>query len=356
MKRIRNIIRYIVIILLDIFVMVVFHSYINFILLVGLVLFPIYSLVGVSRARDKVSVKIETPIEPMIKGEEFEVRFVLSNDSWFPLVNVNLNLELSNAFYGNSGNHVLNVPVRAKKETEVTYPIVMEYCGRFHIEISEITFVDVLGIREIRMEVNESSECLIFPNGPERNKEAGQIYLRGVTEAMESKEKGYDFSDVSGIREYIPGDKLQNIHWKLSVKKDELMVKERVNLSAMQLNVLVDLANDEDMCAEAVLELADSITKAFVLQNLPFTVHYYSSNIGKIRGCYIGNEIERSNWIEMVLYDKCYNGDIGMEDAFLTENQGGGSYLYIGKINGQVIEEDAVFGDKMTGAVLKQQV
>ena len=353
MKRIGNILRYLIVILLDIIVMIVFHSYINFILLIGLVLFPIYSFIGVIQARDKLSIRVETPVEPMVKGEEFEVRFIIKNESWFPLVNVNLSLGISNVFYGNSGNHVLNVPVRAKRETAITYPIVMEYCGRFRIEVSEISFIDVLGIREVRINVNESAECLVMPNGIERNKEAGQIYLRGITEAMESKEKGYDFSDVSGIREYIPGDKLQDIHWKLSVKKDELMVKERVNMSAMQLNVLVDLGNDENMCAEGVLELADSVTKAFVTQNMPFTVHYYSSNVGEIRSCYINNEIERNNWLEMILYDRCYQHDVDFEGSFLMNNQGGGSYLYIGRISGEIIDEDAILGDKMTGAILK---
>jgi len=355
MRQIRNTLRYIVIILLDVFVMVVFHSYINFILLVGLILFPVYSVVGLNQIRDKLSVKVEAPVEPMAKGEEFEVRFIVNNDSWFPLVNVYFNLEISNMFYGNSGSHILNVPVRAKKKTKVTYPIVMEYCGRFNIEITEITLIDILGIREIKLKCSESAECLVAPQSMERNKEAGQIYLRGVTEAMESKEKGYDFSDVSGIREYIPGDKLQNIHWKLSVKKDELMVKERVNLSATQLNVLVDLANNEDMCAEGVLELADSITKAFVLQNLPFTVHYYSTNTGEIRGCYISNEIERKQWVEMVLYDRCYSGDINMEDMFMMQNPLTGNYLYIGLANGTEKDDSAILGEKMTGAFLKQR-
>ena len=227
--------------------------------------------------------------------------------------------------------------------------------GSYDVEITEITLIDILGIREIKLKCNESAECLVAPQSMERNKEAGQIYLRGVTEAMESKEKGYDFSDVSGIREYIPGDKLQNIHWKLSVKKDELMVKERVNLSATQLNVLVDLANNEDMCAEGVLELADSITKAFVLQNLPFTVHYYSTNTGEIRGCYISNEIERKQWVEMVLYDRCYSGDINMEDMFMMQNPLTGNYLYIGLLNGTETDDSAILGDKMTGAFLKQQ-
>ena len=355
MKRIRNAIRYFVIILLNVFVMVVFHSYINFLLLVGLILFPIYSIVGVYMARDAVAIHIESPLEPMVKGEEFEVRFILHNDSWFPIVNANLSLDFANAFYKKTGSHTLNIPLRARKDTGVTYPIVMEYCGRFQVDVREITLMDVLGIFVIKKEIDTGAECLVFPKGAERNMEAGRIYLRGVTEAMESREKGYDFSDISGIREYIPGDKLQNIHWKLSVKKDELMVKERVSVSAMQLNVLMDLANNEQMCAEGVLELADSITKAFVLQNLPFTVYYYSTNMGDIRSEYIGNEIERKNFMEMVLYDVCQSDNISVEDIFLKKNPGGGNYLYIGPARGDVTEEDVIHGERMTLAMLKKQ-
>ncbi len=353
MKRVRNILRYIIIIILDIFVMIVFHSYINFILLVGLILFPIYSIIGVRKAAEGLSLKVEAPVEAMCRGEEFDVRFTVHNDSWFPLVNVNLNLEFSNAFYGKTGGHVLNIPVRAGKETKVTYPIVMEYCGRFLVEVNEISLVDILGMQERRIPVHELAECLVFPNGAERNNEAGRIYLRGVSEAVESKEKGYDFSDISGIREYIPGDKLQNIHWKLSVKKDDLMVKERVSVSAMQLNVLVDLSNNEEMSAEGVLELADSITKGFVVQNLPFTVYYYSTNTGGLNNCYIGNEIERKQWLEMVLYDRCYMGEALTEDLFIRQNPGAGSYLYIGVVEGG--NEDVIYGDRKAGALLKTQ-
>ncbi|MBR1597307.1 MAG: DUF58 domain-containing protein [Lachnospiraceae bacterium] len=353
MKRIRNAIRYIVLILLNIIVMAVFHSYLNFILLVGLVLFPIYSIVGVYMARDSLSLRIEAPVEPMVRGEEFEVRFIIHNNSWFPIINVNLLLEFSNCFYARNGSHILNIPVRAKRDTRITYPIVMEYCGKFQVDVTEITLMDVLGVVVVKLPVNEAAECLVVPNGAERNKEAGLIYFRGVTEAMESKDKGYDFSDISGIREYIPGDKLQNIHWKLSVKKDELMVKERVSVSAMQLNVLVDVANNDEMCAEGVLELADSITKAFVLQNLPFTVYYYSTNTGSLRSSYIGNEIERVQWIEMMLYDVCYGENISVEDMFLHEYQGAGSYLYIGRAIGDVSDEDVIYGEKGTSAVLK---
>lgn len=353
MKRIRNIIRYLIIIVLNVFIMYVFHSYINLLLLVGLILFPFYSIYGVNKVKQVLKLQILLPAEPMEKGNEFYMRFILQNPSWFPLVNATVSLRIENRFYREEGVNYLNLPVRARRDTEVTYPVVMDYCGCFHVAAENIRLVDLLGIYEVNLPVKEEKECLIFPAGEERTQEAGQMYINGVTEAMESKEKGYDFSEVSGIREYIPGDKLQNIHWKLSVKKDELMVKERISVSAMQLNVLVELVNDEEMRLEGILDLADSITKAFVSQNLPFTVYYYSTNLGQLRECYIGNAVERSQWLEMLLYDQSYLENGKVEDLFLQHNPSGGTYLYIGCGTGKEDAENVIYGWKQTVAVLR---
>lgn len=353
MRRIRNIIRYLVIIVLNVFVMFVFHSYINLLLLMGLVLFPFYSLYGVWKVKQSLQLQIMVPEEAMKKGNPFYVRFILKNPTWFPLVNATIRLKIENRFYQEEGVHYLNLPVRAKRDTEVKYPVVMDYCGRFCIMAENIRLVDLIGIYEVVIPVREEKECLVFPDGIERNQEAGIMYINGVTESMESREKGYDFSEISGIREYIPGDKLQNIHWKLSVKKDELMVKERISVSAMQLNVLVELVNDSDMCLETVLELTDSITKAFVSQNLPFTIYYYSTNFGQIRECYIGNVTEREQWMEMLLYDQSYSEEGRVENMFLQQNPSGGTYLYIGCATGKENAENIIYGEKQALAELR---
>ena len=352
MRRIRNIIRYLIAFVLNIYVMYVFHSYLNFLLLIGLILFPFYSIYGLYKVKQELTFQIITPVEPMEKSSEFYLRFVLHNPTWFLLVNATIKLKVENRFYQIEGTHFLNVPIRAKKDTETVYPIMMDYCGRLSVRAEEIRLLDLLGIFEVVLPIQEEQECLVFPKGELRNQEAGQLYINGVSEAMESKEKGCDFSEVSGIREYIPGDKLQNIHWKLSVKKDELMVKERISVSAMQLNVLVELANDEEMRLESVLELTESITKSFVVQNLPFTVYYYSTNLGQLKGCYIGNEIERCQWMEMLLYDQSYTEIGKVEEMFLKENPSVNTYLYIGY--GEAVEEEnAIIGEKDIAAVLK---
>lgn len=353
MRQIRNVIRYLVVIIVNVFIMYVFHSYVNFLLLIGLLLFPFYSIYGVCKVKQGISLKLFLPKEPMEKGCEFHLSFILHNPTWFPLVNATIKLTTRNSFYEEKGIHYLNIPVRARRDTETVYPIVMDYCGRLSVKAEEIRLLDLLGVYEVTIPIQKEQECLVFPNGEQRNGEAGRIYINGVSEAMESKERGYDFSEISGIREYIPGDKLQNIHWKLSVKKDELMVKERISVSAMRLNVLVELANDEEMRLEGVLELADSITKSFVAQNLPFTVYYYSTNLGRLKECFIGNRVEREQWMEMLLYDRSYT-DIGRaEQMFLKENASTGAYLYIG-YDMETNEEGTMFGEKDAVAVLKR--
>lgn len=352
MRQIRNVIRYLIVIIINVFIMYVFHSYINLLLLIGLLLFPVYSIYGVCRVKRELSLKLVLPKEPMEKETEFHLSFILHNPTWFPLINGTIKLTTENCFYEEKGVHYLNVPVRARRDTETVYPIVMDYCGRLAVKAEEIRLLDLLGIYETVIPVGEERECLVFPKGELRNQEAGQIYINGVSEAMESKEKGYDFSEISGIREYIPGDKLQNIHWKLSMKKEELMVKERISVSAMQLNVLVELANDEEMRLEAVLELADSITRSFVEQNLPFTVYYYSTNLGELKECFIGSRVEREQWMEMLLYDRSYSDTGRAEQMFLKEHTSAETYLYIGY--GMTVEgENIMFGQKDAAAVLK---
>ena len=86
---------------------------------------------------------------------------------------------------------------------------------------------------------------------------------RGMTESEESAKKGHDFSDVSDVREYIPGDKLMSIHWKLSAKRDILMVKDRVSMSDQQMVILVELSG-QDEAVDEVITLAYAVIKRLV--------------------------------------------------------------------------------------------
>lgn len=352
MKRIKNAIRYMIFIALNVMMILSFHSYINFIFLVGMLLMLLYSVYGTWLLSGRLEVSVQMPGEALTRGEDFYIYFRLKNPLWIALVNADINIRISNPFYGDESVQTINMPVRARQTTELVLPVNMSYCGRVVVKAETIALTDLFGIYQKKTAIDVDSESILMPDGRTMDSEAGRIYMLGVTEAMESKEKGYDFSDISGIREYIPGDKLQNIHWKLSVKKDSLMVKERVSVSAMQLSVFVDLRNDADMRLEEILKLADGMTRSFVVQNLPFTVYYYSNNMGELKNCYIGNEADRKEWLMMLLYDRCNVDTESAEPLFRKQQVSHSTYLYIGLDDG-TSKEGAVYGAKNTVAVLR---
>ena len=353
MKKTRNIIRYLLVMALNIWIMLTFHSYLNFLLFIGMIVFPIGSIYALNRIKSKLSFSISLPSEPMTKGSTLALRFCLHNASYLPLINATIKVQIANPFYDEERIHDLNIPVRGGQDTVVEYPIEMQCCGRLQVNVTQIRLLDWLGIYETVLSGDWQEECILLPQGEPKDEEAGQMYVNGVTEAMESKEKGYDFSEISGIREYVPGDKLQNIHWKLSVKKEELMVKERVNVSTMQLNVLLELLEDGQMGLESILELADSVTRSFAQNHLPFTIYYYSVKRKELRECLISNEEERINWLEMLFYEQAYTNTIQVENVFLAKYPETETYLYIGYATGKEIRENALYGRKNSIAMLK---
>ena len=64
MRKIRNLIRYMVVLILNIFIMLIFHSYVNFLLLVVLILFPFYSIFSLYRIKQNISMEIMLPDGP----------------------------------------------------------------------------------------------------------------------------------------------------------------------------------------------------------------------------------------------------------------------------------------------------
>ena len=98
---------------------------------------------------------------------------------------------------------------------------------------------------------------------------------RGMTESEETIKKGHDFSDVSDVREYIPGDKLMSIHWKLSAKRDILMVKDRVSMSDQQMVILAELSGEDELVDE-ILSLTYGICRAFVAEQIYVRLFWWS--------------------------------------------------------------------------------
>lgn len=89
------------------------------------------------------------------------------------------------------------------------------------------------------------------------------MHFAGEAEVYDTLHSGEDASEVHNLRPYQNGDKLQNIHWKISAKSRELIVRENSRPKGCPVVLLVEAPGG---IREAQLQCAASIS--FTLMDL----------------------------------------------------------------------------------------
>ena len=275
-KRIIRIIGYLILFLANLTLLWFFHSFLNLAIMVVMVFLPVVSILGARWVASGLTAEWEGPYESMEKGETFRVKLHLKNPARLGVMNCTAFIQVENAFYGTTRTHELKVPLRAGKGQTVTYPVTVSKCGRIEFRVQKIQVADFLGLTTFAGPASEAYAVTVLPKAAESMEEGLNGYTEGMTEVEEGTRKGSDFSEVQDSREYQPGDKMQNIHWKLSMKKDVLMVKERVSLSSRQLFLLVELHDNELGQMEEILDCAAGIADEMLRNRVPFSMVWWS--------------------------------------------------------------------------------
>lgn len=215
----------------------------------------------------RLNLEIETAVNAAKKDDIVSLDFGTENNTFIPSAEIRAYLTTENSFYGTVGHTQVEMPLLGGIENWIEFEMRFSLLGNYSFHVEEYTVRDILGFADIRRRVDTSAGITIFP---EENEGIGfdpEQSSAGMTEADESDRRGNDFSEVSEIREYVPGDRPRDIHWKLSAKKDELMVKQRAAMSDQQLVVVVDFADvatDNDRVIEETYSLGKELVRTGV--------------------------------------------------------------------------------------------
>lgn len=142
-------------------------------------------------------------------------------------VRVEINLETENRLTGETVPVKVSLTVQPRCRETMQFLIAERHCGKITIHTKSVSICDIFGIGRFRAEcAEEISYLLLPPTGkiglmevlPGQYDANGERYLEGKA--------GDDLSEVFEIREYREGDRINGIHWKLSSKAGELVVKE----------------------------------------------------------------------------------------------------------------------------------
>jgi hypothetical protein len=200
------------------------------------------------RSRIRVSVDSKNPIaekDAMDKPARASITLSVENGNRIlPITKGIAKVRYENIFSGEKGKMKVRFSVDAGRKRDRRILVPMMNCGNVAITVEKVRIYDYLSIFAWTVGKNfETQNVLILP--PLR-----EMYLGGDRWYNETNEdsdrfslykKGDDPSEIFDIREYMDGDKIQRIHWKLSSKTGSLMVKEGSLPLTKAVNIFIDL-------------------------------------------------------------------------------------------------------------------
>lgn len=314
MRRVKYGIEFIVIFCLNALMYWYLGSYFNLLLGVAMLVFLGITLAMVPVAMPKIQADIEIPAAEFLKNTEFLVCIRVKNQSIFPVIRCSLYLEIGNGFFEQRTDKTVTISLPAKGEEVYEMPLCSTLCGDIEITVKQIGIEDLLSLHEKRKNAGQTEHIYILPPEAEVLEFEQNDYAAGLTESTESSARGSDFSEVGQVREYIPGDSLKDIHWKLSAKREALMVKERLQMSSQKLQIVFCTDRSHPRRADEVICFLYELGNSVIRSRIPVTVYWCGSRSRELYEKTVETKEEWNEVLEQIFYTR--GGEETVVEAF----------------------------------------
>lgn len=166
----------------------------------------------------------------------------------------------------------------ARKNQEYT----ATYCGNVMISYEKVYLYDVFGFCRVPISQTQKHHLVVYPgkvNIELLYNELSKPYENGVLQYQ--YKKGPDMSEIFDLKQYYQGDDIRHVHWKLTAKTRQMLLKEGTHNSSFETVLLVDIGlNDQNeevdkKVLSKALSFAMSMSEELLLKNIGHYVALY---------------------------------------------------------------------------------
>lgn len=200
----------------------------------ALIFFLGFSYVEVLWFRKKCKVRLEVPFAVASQEESVPVSLPVEIKGKLQPGKVRCLLEVRNTFSGKTKKKWM--------DGNAVYPYVPKKPGCYEFCLKKIRVYDLTGFFYVTRRIDQCVSVDVLPEicyVPVQLTDAVRNFF-GDADRYDEFRPGYDPSELFDVREFQRGDRVQNIHWKLSAKADTWMVKEHSMPKACAVTILMD--------------------------------------------------------------------------------------------------------------------
>ena len=185
-------------------------------------------------------------------------------------------LELDSEMFGVTARRQFLLPLRSNTgnfETTLTAAL----CGETRLRCRRVSIQDVFGLFRFSCAPFAEVRTLLYPQPVNIQLLFSQNTVGSASaEGRMQNRRGSDPSEIFDLREYVPGDDIRSIHWKLSCKTDALIVRQASDPTHYDVALMPDLAFDgqsgiptpEEL--NAAVAVVTAVGEQLLAQNTPF--------------------------------------------------------------------------------------
>ena len=201
------------------------------------------------------------PVIRVYKGQKIHIELDIQNHSVFSQEYLFISDEFGPLFGGEGSKKM--IALKPGERTIVSYELECRDRGRFTVGPLTVRGSDVFGFFPWVTVLDETTEVIVYPALHdldvliEEGLAAGNLHI--------SDPLYEDVTRYRSLREYVPGDELRRIHWKVSAKMGDLYTKEFLPTYYFSVYVILNLSNSGYSVRMRTMRIERSIETAAAL-------------------------------------------------------------------------------------------
>jgi len=296
------------------------------ILFLAVVVCPLVLFAVLTYIYMRLSIETASVVHVVNKGEAIPISVQIHNPTVFPVEFISITVRFRNSFSANlkENRQVFYVSVDSRSATNATFNLKSEYAGYVIISISNVRVFDYLKIFSLKKKIPGEIKVAVLPNYYEQTEDLlkDRLKMQFESDYYSDTKSGDDPSEVFAIREYREGDRPQRIHWKLSLKQDQLMIKEFSEPLNCSVVIMIDMGISgygEPDIIDSLLECALSLSYSFMMKGQIHYFAWYDSIQGSARRIRIASEKDFFEAIDGLFSCGPYVQDVNLAAVYFAE-------------------------------------
>lgn len=196
-------------------------------LLIVCTIFPLLLFLLLLWQKKSLSVSCTAAVSQASCNEKFYLQLRMRDRCPIPVHYAIVHLQYTHSIAGDTENLSIHVPVLGGNTQIVRLPLSSFCCGMITVRITDIRIYDPLSLFMLRLRCSDAASVLVMPAHDMLTQlpDLPQPLPTEYSDRYSAVRAGDDPSEVFSVEPYQFGDHCSQIHWKLTAKTNDLMVK-----------------------------------------------------------------------------------------------------------------------------------